>query len=74
MDARNLIELLEATTNPDPVNIAQAEERLSQVKKKMSRRKKKRFITMCSLDLNDFRVEKLMLLVNCPLIRCNLSG
>lgn len=34
MDARNLIELLEATTNPDPTNIAQAEERLSQVKKK----------------------------------------
>lgn len=33
MDARNLIELLEATTNPDPTNIAQAEERLSQVKK-----------------------------------------
>lgn len=33
MDARNLIDLLEATTNPDPVNIAQAEERLSQVKK-----------------------------------------
>lgn len=34
MDARNLIELLEATTNPDPTNIAQAEERLSQVEKK----------------------------------------
>lgn len=34
MDARNLIELLEATTNPDPTNIAQAEERLSQVQKK----------------------------------------
>ncbi|KAJ6640518.1 Importin-7 [Pseudolycoriella hygida] len=33
MDARNLIELLEATTNPDPVNISQAEERLHQMKK-----------------------------------------
>lgn len=37
MDARNLIELLEMTTNLDPVNITQAEERLSQVKKTSKR-------------------------------------
>lgn len=35
MDTRNLIELLEATTKSDPVNLKQAEERLSQVKKRI---------------------------------------
>lgn len=49
MDTRNLIELLEATTKSDPVNLKQAEERLSQVKKN-------EFCHVLS-DLSDLRIE-----------------